>query len=104
MADADHAVDFWTSVATEFRDNHAVLFHLYDEPHKIEWLCVLYGCTVDADGSDGEPIFGQYEATGHKQLLTAIRDTGATQPIVISGSTSRGRSTSGAIRARGSAR
>lgn len=85
MADADHSAAFWTSVATEFRDNHAVLFHLYDEPHKIEWACVLYGCMVNADGSDGEPNFGQYEATGHKQLLDAIRATGATQPIVISG-------------------
>src|SRR5438552_9008797 len=33
MADADHSLDFWRSVATRFRDNHAVLFHAYDEPH-----------------------------------------------------------------------
>ena len=33
MADADHSLAFWASVATRFRDNHAVLFHAYDEPH-----------------------------------------------------------------------
>jgi hypothetical protein len=85
MADLDHSLDFWSSVATRFRDNHAVLFHLYDEPHKISWECVLSGCQVNANGSDGEPKFGQYEAAGGQQLVQAIRSTGATQPIIVSG-------------------
>jgi len=32
MANADHSIDFWTSVATTFKDNSAVLFALYNEP------------------------------------------------------------------------
>jgi hypothetical protein len=85
MADADHALAFWSSVAATFRDNHAVLFHAYDEPHKVSWDCVLSGCMVTADGSEGEPAFGTYQATGHQQIVNAIRATGATQPIIISG-------------------
>jgi len=85
MADADHSLDFWASVAARFRDNHAVLFHAYDEPHKIDWDCALNGCATDADGSEGEPVFGPYQAVGHQAIVDTIRDTGATQPIIVSG-------------------
>ncbi len=84
-ADADHSLDFWDSVATRFRDNHAVLFHAYDEPHKISWECALDGCATDADGSEGEPVFGPYQAVGHQAIVDTIRATGATQPIIVSG-------------------
>jgi endoglucanase len=85
MADADHSLAFWSSVATTFTGNHAVLFHAYDEPHKISWDCVLNGCPVNADGSEGEPAFGPYTAAGHQAIVDAIRNAGATQPIIVSG-------------------
>jgi endoglucanase len=85
MADADHSLDFWQSVATRFAGNPAVLFHAYDEPHKVTWECVYFGCTVDANGDDGEPVFGPYDAVGHQAIVDTIRGTGATQPIIISG-------------------
>jgi hypothetical protein len=62
-----------------------VIFHSYDEPHKIDWPCLLDGCEVNADGSDGEPRFGRFQAVGQQALVDAIRATGATQPIIISG-------------------
>lgn len=85
MADADHSLAFWSSVASRFRDNHAVLFHAFDEPHAISWECALSGCPANADGSEGEPVFGPFEAVGHQAIVDAIRATGATQPIVVSG-------------------
>jgi hypothetical protein len=85
MADADHALDFWSSVATRFRDNPGVLFHAYDEPNATTWDCVLNGCEENADGKNGGPKFGPYQATGHQAIVDAIRATGATQPIIISG-------------------
>jgi hypothetical protein len=85
MADADHALDFWSSVASTFAGDGGVIFHAYDEPHKVSWDCALNGCPVDADGSEGEPVFGVYQATGHQAIVNAIRGAGATQPIVISG-------------------
>jgi hypothetical protein len=85
MADADHSLDFWRSVAESFHGNHAVLFHAYDEPHKIAWECARDGCATNADGSDGEPVFGPFEAVGHQAIVDVIRSTGATQPIIVSG-------------------
>jgi hypothetical protein len=85
MADEDHSLDFWTSVASTFASNPYVVFHSYDEPHKIDWPCLLNGCEVDANGSEGEPKFGKFQAAGQQALVNAIRATGATQPIIISG-------------------
>ena len=85
LADADHSLDFWRSAAARFRNNHAVLFHAYDEPHKISWECLRDGCALNADGSEGEPKFGQYQAAGHQEIVDAIRSTGASQPIILSG-------------------
>jgi endoglucanase len=85
MADADHSLAFWTSLATRFAGNDAVVFHAYDEPHKIDWSCALNGCHTNADGSEGEPRFGPYEAVGHQAIVDTIRATGATQPIIVSG-------------------
>jgi len=62
-----------------------VLFHAYDEPHKISWGCSLRGCEVNANGSEGEPRFGRFQAVGHQAIVDAIRSTGATQPIIVSG-------------------
>ena len=56
MADADHSLAFWSSVAARFAGNHAVIYHAYDEPHKITWECARDGCPTNANGSEGEPI------------------------------------------------
>jgi endoglucanase len=39
MADAEHAPEFWRSVATSYRDDRGVLFDLYNEPHNVGWHC-----------------------------------------------------------------
>lgn len=75
MADADHSPAFWTSVATTFRADPAVVFDLYNEPHDISWACWRDGCTT-AQG---------WQAAGMQTLLDAVRATGATQPVVANG-------------------
>jgi endoglucanase len=79
MADADHALDFWRSVASEFREDRAVLFDLYNEPHDVGWRCWARGCE-----EEGEHV-GAYRATGMRQLVAAVRSTGARQPIMLGG-------------------
>ena len=37
MADADHSVAFWHSVAAALRGDRNVVFDLYNEPHDISW-------------------------------------------------------------------
>lgn len=75
MADADHAPAFWTSVATAFKGNNAVLFELYNEPNSIPDSCILNG------GSCG----GSFVIAGMQQLVNAVRTTGATNVILVGG-------------------
>jgi hypothetical protein len=84
MADADHSVAFWRSVAKTFRSNHWVLFHTYDEPHDVSWKCLLHGCLAN-DKPEGHERFGTYRTAGNQAMVNAIRGAGARQPIIISG-------------------
>jgi hypothetical protein len=80
MADADHAPAFWRSLAQTFKDDHALIFDLYNEPHDIGWGCWLHGCQIAAGG--GLP---SYRAAGMQQLVDAVRSTGARQPLLLGG-------------------
>jgi hypothetical protein len=75
MADADHAPAFWSSVASSFTANPGVMFDLYNEPRDISWHCWELGC-ASPDG---------WLTAGMQQLVDAVRDTGATQPIIATG-------------------
>jgi endoglucanase len=79
MADADHAPDFWRSVASEYKDDRSVLFDLFNEPHDISWECWRSGC----EASDN--WFGGYRAAGMQELVDAVRSTGARQPLLLAG-------------------
>lgn len=96
MADADHALTYWTSVANSFKDNPAVIFEPYNEPDITTadsnatdaWNCWLHGCTVNrlySDFYNGTYSNLQWQTTGMQQIVNAIRDTGATNVITLSG-------------------
>jgi len=74
MADADYALEFWSSVASTFRSNPNVVFDLFNEPHNISWTCWRDGCSADG-----------IEVVGMQQLVDTVRGTGATQPIILNG-------------------
>jgi hypothetical protein len=76
MPDADHSPAFWTSVASFYKTDPAVLFDLYNEPHDISWSCWLNGCSV------GSPA---WTTAGMQSLVNAVRAAGATQPIMVGG-------------------
>jgi endoglucanase len=75
MADLDHAPAFWSSVARAFKDDHALVFDVYNEPHGIGWECWRDGCKL----SEG------WRTAGMQSLVDAVRETGAQQPIVATG-------------------
>jgi endoglucanase len=83
MPDADHAPSFWRSVAATFKNDHELIFDLYNEPHDIGWGCWLHGCEIAANQDYGrEPA---YRAAGMQQLVDAVRSTGGRQPLMLGG-------------------
>jgi endoglucanase len=99
MADADHALDFWKQVATEFKADPGVVLDLYNEPHMNsvpkgtfvagnnaadDWSCWLNGgCTISPQ--TWEQQTGGYVATGMQPMLDAVRGTGATNLVLAGG-------------------
>ena len=96
--DADNGVNFWTSVATAYKNNPAVLFELFNEPYgdnsggasSYQYLKNGSGTTQvpfldQAEGKGtGQSTGKNYAVVGHQQLVTAIRATGATNVILYS--------------------
>jgi len=90
MPDAN-SLEFWTSVAGEFKNNHAVLFDAFNEPHgsttfPVTWSCWLEGgCEVPDELEPAQADSPTYQAVGMQQLVDTIRATGADQPILLGG-------------------
>lgn len=86
MAFADHAITFWESVATTFKDDPMVIFDLFNEPILVAndrfgngpvsnpWSCWRNGCSVTKG-----------QVAGMQQMLDAVRSTGAQQLVVAGG-------------------
>ena len=97
MPDADHALLFWSSVATTFIHDKAVIFDPFNEPHLADvmtrnsnyWLCWRDGCSLDVVyvQVSGRPkaIAMKWQAAGMQQLVDAVRQTGAKQPLMVEG-------------------
>ena len=75
MADRDHAPAFWSSLARSFKDDRAVAFDLFNEPHDVSWKCWRNGCVMP----------GGWRSAGMQALVNAVRSTGARQPIIATG-------------------
>ncbi len=73
MADT-RAITFWSQVAARYASNPLVAFDLYNEPHDIPvnvWR-------------DGGPV-DDWQAAGMQQMYDAVRATGATNLVFVSG-------------------
>lgn len=77
----DEATAMWASVATTFSRVPGLLFDLYNEPHDTTWSCWRNGCTIPVGGDVTTP----YHSPGMQALVTAIRHTGSTAPILLGG-------------------
>jgi hypothetical protein len=88
MADADHSIDFWRSVAQTFKTQDGVVFDLYNEPNvdggdvtPKSWDCWLHGCSNPYWGG----FKGSAQTAGMQQMLDAIRATGSTNVVLVTG-------------------
>lgn len=98
MAD-DRSDDFWTSVATRFRDQPSLIFDVFNEPHSRwnpaagrwafdqSWSCWANGGCTAPDQPDTDPnVDGTtYTTVGMKSLVAAVRGAGARQPVILGG-------------------
>jgi hypothetical protein len=79
MADFDHSIAFWQSVANTFKNDAAVTFNLYNEPHDVSWQCWHSG--------GASCVFG-FRIAGMEEMIQAIRaveGSGWHHPIVVAG-------------------
>jgi hypothetical protein len=85
-------VAFWKDAALRYKDNPAVLFELFNEPHDISWKLWRYGGNLhDASNAadtihvkeNNEQMSGD-STVGIQALVDAVRSTGA-RNIVIAG-------------------
>jgi hypothetical protein len=80
MADDPGSIQFWQQVAARYAGNPLVVFDLYNEPHDISNSVWLNGGQV-TDTSSGIV----YQAAGMQALYDAVRSTGATNLVFVSG-------------------
>ncbi|MEU4244799.1 cellulase family glycosylhydrolase [Actinoplanes sp. NPDC026619] len=88
MPDAQYAPQFWSSVATMFKGNDAVLFDLFNEPYPDaanNWSDMTAAWTCLRDG--GTCTGFTYEVAGMQDLVDAVRATGASNVLLIPGLT-----------------
>ena len=91
--DADHSPAFWTSVAGTFASDPGLIFDLFNEPYDYwgtdtdPWNGWLNGDVQTQYVTGGSPytVTENWQTAGMQQLVTAVRATGAAQPILING-------------------
>lgn len=86
MADAQYTPSFWSSVASTFKGDDAVIFDLFNEPFndQLNWGSDPWACLRDGGGScSGAP----YQVAGMQSMLNAVRTTGATNVVMVGGLT-----------------
>jgi hypothetical protein len=96
-----HSGAFWSSVASTFKENHAVVFDAFNEPfspaanggtsYAVDWDCWRNGASnkecflpISKDGDPPDNV-DLYTPVGMQSLVDQIRATGATQPIMLGG-------------------
>jgi endoglucanase len=100
MPDADHAIDFWTSVAGTFAADDGVVLELYNEPFPdsdkdtpAAWQCWRDGCSQPLwtfqTNAMGKRVWAAssttYQALGMQALIDAIRTVAPKHLILVGG-------------------
>jgi hypothetical protein len=84
MPDAAQAIPFWSSMASTFKGNDAVIFDLFNEPYASRatgdaasgWQCWLSGGTCPGIS---------YQVAGMQAMVNAVRSTGADNVLMLGG-------------------
>jgi uncharacterized protein (TIGR03437 family) len=98
MADADHSLAFWTSIASTYKTNPAVMFELFNEPFMNvdftgdPWSYIMSGTNGSFSGYPATSTKGNQQniktpwaIASYQAMIDAVRATGATNPVLIGG-------------------
>lgn len=96
MANADHSIAFWRSVAETFRDQPAVMFELFNEPFTDfgfrgnAWTAVMHGeggrftsFPATSRGGVWKEIKTEWAVASYQAMLDAVRATGARNIVLV---------------------
>jgi len=83
MPDLDHSPAFWSSVASTFKGNDAVIFELFNEPWPDSQQDSVAAWTCWRDGGTCPGV--SYQVAGMQTMLNAVRATGATNIVALGG-------------------
>lgn len=83
MPDRDHSPTVWTQVAQAFKGNSSVIFELFNEPYPDYQQDTTAAWTCWRDGGTCSGV--SYTAAGMQELVNAVRGTGATNVLILSG-------------------
>lgn len=91
-APADEDARFWQEAALLYKDNPAVLFGLFNEPHGISWEVWRNGGVLEDKKKPGDEEVAENQekaaaktTPGLQGLITAVRGTGAKNIVVCGG-------------------
>ena len=75
-------VDFWKDAAARYKNNPAVLFDVFNEPHDTNWDVWQKGGPVEMKSKSGSTTV---QSVGMQALVDAVRSTGARNIVVAGG-------------------
>lgn len=88
LPSAGQDVAFWQDLATIYREDSAVLFDLFGEPHDVGWNAWLNGGQITTSrfhGNQYAPGVGTYQAIGMAELVAKVRAIAPDNIIIVSG-------------------
>jgi hypothetical protein len=98
MADSDHSLAFWTSLANAYKNNPAVMFELFNEPlldtandfTGDPWQYMMFGTggafsgyPATSNRGNLQNIATPWNIASFQDMINAVRATGATNPVLI---------------------
>ncbi len=96
MADNDHSIAFWTSVANTFKSNPSVMFELFNEPFfdfefsGDAWSYMMQGTGGSFSGyaatsgdNNWQDVKKPWAIASYQAMINAVRATGATNVVLV---------------------
>ena len=96
MADTDHSLAFWTSIANAYKGNPAVLFELFNEPFLDfdftgdPWQYLMFGTggsfsgyPATSNNGTWKNVMTPWNIASYQAMINAVRATGATNVVLI---------------------